>query len=334
MNRISAALIGAFLSGTALAGAPADWSKVPAKTYPMFYPGQSGLEWIYNKTEHTAANQILEKGRGCTYCHDEDAKDIGKKVVEGQPAGNLKQPLEPNPPKGKPGTFPITVRAAHDGQKLYLRFEWDDTGSPSVKADAKNDVKVTVMFEEGKVEGAKLNGCWVTCHMDMRGMPEHQDAAKKNAKAKALGWEDGVTKYIKESRTGLELTNKPRGGWDKLKSDADLAAALKEGKFMDLMQFRSGDKPVDGHVLETRAMSGGKALVNATGSKQGNKWVVTFERNLAGGAPGDHSIATGKLYPVGFAVHDGNSNGRMHYVSLGYAMGMDNTKADINIVKQ
>jgi hypothetical protein len=50
-----------------------------------------------------------------------------------------------------------------------------------------------------------------------------------------------------------------------------------------------------------RYMDGGKSLLKAEGKKEGNKWVVTFERTLAGGGKGDHSIAADKVYNFGFA---------------------------------
>lgn len=167
-------------------------------------------------------------------------------------------------------------------------------------------------------------------------MPDASDAAKGHAKAKALGWSDGATKYLKESRTALEMKNKPRGGWDKLKSDAEIDALLKEGKFLDLMQWKSGkgEKAVDGYVLDSRHMGGGKSLVKADGKKEGNKWIVTFERNLSADGKGDHAIAEGRLYNFGFAIHTDGSNARYHHVSLGYTFGLDNPKADVNVVKQ
>ncbi len=336
-NKIGVPLLvlGMMSAVPALAGP--DWSKVPAKELPAFFPGPSGLQWILEKPDHSAANQILEKNRGCAYCHDEDAPDIGALMVAGKPVGQGKVVLETHPPKGKRGAMPVTVQATHDGQNLYLRFEWEAaSGAAEKKLDPKNEVKLAVMFDDAKVADAKLTGCWATCHMDMRGMPDVAAAAKQHPKAKALGWEEGPTKYIRESRTALDSKNKPRGGWDKLKSDAELEAALKEGKFMDLIQFRSGkgEKPVDGYVLESRHMDGGTSLVKAEGGKQGNKWVVTFERKLAGSGRGDHTLAPGKLYNVGFAIHENHANARFHHVSLGYSLALDNPKADINAVKQ
>lgn len=314
-----------------------DWTKVPTKTVPVFYPGQAALEWVWNKPDHSSANQLLEKGRACVYCHDEDASEIGGKIAAGKPVGNAKAVLDPSVPPGTRGSVPVTIYAAHDSKKMYLRFEWEARKTASgPKADPKNEVKLAVMFDDNKVEGSKSNGCWSTCHMDLRTMPDAPEGAKDHEKAKVLGWSDGVTKYIKESRADLEMKDKPRGGWDKLKSDEEINAALKAGKFMDLIQFRSGkgEKPVDGYVLDARYMNGGKSLTKAEGRREGNKWVVTFERNLAAGGKGDHSFAKGKQYNFGFAIHEGFTNARFHNVSLGYTLALDDAKAFINVVKQ
>jgi hypothetical protein len=327
--------IGATIAGAAVA--VPDWSKAPAKKVPVFYPGPAGYEWVMTKSDHSAANQLIEKGRACAYCHDEDAVEIGGKMVAGKPVGNAKAPMEATPPKNKAGAFPVSIQGSHDGKKMTLRFEFDaPPPSGDKKMDAKNEFKLTVMFDEGKVDGARQNGCWSTCHQDLRSMPDANDAAKSHPKAKALGWGDGVTKYLKESRTAIEMKAKPRGGWDKLKSDAEIDALLKEGKFLDLMQWKSGkgEKPVDGYVLDARHMEGGKSLVKAEGKKEGNKWVVTFERNLSADGKGDHAISEGTLYNFGFAIHSDYSGARFHHVSLGYSFGLDNPKADLNIVKQ
>jgi nitrate/TMAO reductase-like tetraheme cytochrome c subunit len=319
------------------AGRTIDWTKVQTKTVPLFYPGQAGLEWVLNKADHSSANQLLERGRACTYCHDEDAHEIGQKIAAGRPAGNAKVVLDNAVPAGKRGAVPVTVYAAHDGAKLYLRFEWEASKSePTEKMDPKNEIKLAVMLDDGHVEGAKSNGCWSTCHMDLRGMPDASDTAREHERAKDYGWQDGATKYLRESRTGIEMANRPRGGWDKLRSDEEIAAALKAGKFMDLMQFRSGrgEKPVDGYVLESRHMDGGKGLVKAEGRKEGNKWVVTFERLLSPGGKGDHKIVKGRKYNIGFAIHEGFTSARFHHVSLGYNLALDDEDAFFNAVKQ
>lgn len=338
MKTIAVAALCAAVAGGALA-AP-DWDKVTPRKMTLFYPGQAGYEWVMNKAEHSAAPDVADKKRPCAKCHEGDASEIGDNIVAGKALGISKTVLDAKAPKGKPGSLPVSFQATHDGSKIYFRFEWTAPAAPDTKPDPKNEVKLTMLFDDGgSVDGAAQNGCWSTCHMDLQTMPDASASAKSHAKAGALGWTEGVTKYLAESRTGLSMS-KPRGAWDKLKPDADIAAALKGGKFLDLMQFQSGKggKPVDGHVLDARHMGGGKSLVKAEGKKEGNKWVVVFERTLASGGPGDHAIGAGKTYSFGFAIHEQHAVDRFHHVSLGYQFGLDKAvpevKSYINVVKQ
>ena len=264
-----------------------DWSKVPTRQIKVFYPGQAGLEWVMNKADHSSAADIIEKKRACAKCHEGDANEVGAAIVAGKPVGVSKTVMEPNPPAGKVGFIPVTFQTTHDGGKIYFRFEWVPPQNGDKKLDPKNEVKLTMMFDGGgTVEGSDQNGCWATCHVDLRTMKEAKD--------------DKKTKYI---------------------NGADLAA----GKFMDLIQFRSGkgQNPVDGWVDSERHMDGGKSGLKAEGRKEGNKWIVTFERALAGTGKGDHVITADKVYNFGFAIHEDFTNARFHYVSLGYQFGLD-----------
>ena len=279
-----------------------DWSKVPIRKIKAFYPGQAALEWVMNKADHSSAADIIEKKRACAKCHEGDANEIGTAIVAGKPVGVSKTVLEPNPPVGKVGFIPVSFQATHDGNNIYFRFEWVPPKNGPKKLDPKNEVKVTMMFDGGgTVEGSDLNGCWATCHTDLRTM---KDAA-----------DDKKTKYIK---------------------DADLSG----GKFMDLIQFRSGkgEKPVDGWIDTERHMESGKSPLKAEGIKEGNKWVVIFQRPLAEGGKGNHVISSDKVYNFGFAIHEDFTNARYHYVSLGYQFGLDKPdtgiKSFIDVQKQ
>ena len=260
---------------------------MPTRQIKVFYPGQAGLEWVMNKADHSSAADIIEKKRACAKCHEGDANEVGAAIVAGKPVGVSKTVMEPTPPPGKVGFVPVTFQTTHDGSKIYFRFEWVPPKIGEKKLDPKNEVKLTMMFDGGgTVEGSELNGCWGTCHVDLRTMKDAKD--------------DKKTKYI----TG-----------------ADLAG----GKFMDLIQYRSGkgQAPVDGWVDSERHMDGGKSGLKAEGKKEGNKWVVVFERSLAGGGKGDHAITADKVYNFGFALHEDFTNARFHYVSLGYQFGLD-----------
>lgn len=206
------------------------------------------------------------------------------------------QKIEPTPIKGKAGSIPVTVQAAYDASNLYLRFQWKQpAASGAAKMDKDHPVKLGVMLEDNKVPMANLAGCWATCHQDSRTMPGVKD--------------DNKTKYV-------------------------VGGSLASGKFYDLIQFRSGKgaKPMDGYVADKRVMEGGKALVSAEGKQAGDTWTVVFTRKLTGGE-GDIAMQSGKVYNMGFAIHDDHAAGRFHHVSLGYTLGLD-AAADIKAVKQ
>jgi hypothetical protein len=226
-------------------------------------------------TEHGGARGI-KKGETCASCHDGEAADMGKKMVSGQK-------IEPNPPKGKAGSIPVQVQAAHDGTNLYVRFGWKQPGGGGAKMDAENQVKLAFMLDDNKVELANIGGCWASCHEDSRTMPGVAD--------------DKKTKYVK-------------------------GANLAGGTFYDLVQWKSKGKPADGYVADRRVMEGGKALVSADGRNDGGNWSVVFVRKLTGGE-GDIALAPGKTYNFGFAIHDDHAAGRFHHVSLGYTLGID-----------
>lgn len=172
MNKGLAIAMGmAFVAAGAAQAAAPDWSKVPAKQITVFYPGASPMEWILKGSEHGGA-RALKKGETCASCHNDEAADMGKKMVSGQK-------LEPTPPKGKAGSIPVSVQAANDGTNLYLRFQWKQPpASGGAKLDADNQVKLAFMLEDNKVDLANLAGCWATCHEDSRTMPGAKDDKK------------------------------------------------------------------------------------------------------------------------------------------------------------
>lgn len=309
-------------SASAKSSGKVNWKKVPARKIVVFYPGQSSMEWVQKGSDHGGARPF-KAGDRCFDCHDEEAADIGKKIVTGEK-------LEPTPIKGKRGSIPVKVQAAHDKQYLYMKFQWEDTKHVPVsfasggKMDAKNRMKLAIMFATDDVEYADRAGCWGTCHHDANTMP---DAPKGKE----------ITKYLTESRTDIEIKGrdgKPRGGWDKLKTDELLNTELKAGHFMDVLRYNSGSKKVeDGHILSNRKMSGGQGaefkarLINGL-------WTVEMKRKLVSGKPGDISISKGHLYNFGFAIHDDYTSARFHHVSLGYKLALDNPDAEVNAVDQ
>ncbi|MCU7939643.1 MAG: hypothetical protein KZQ64_07340 [gamma proteobacterium symbiont of Bathyaustriella thionipta] len=237
----------------------------------------------------------------------------------------------------------MKVQAAHDDDYLYMRYEWEDTEHTPVpfadggKMDPDNQVKLALMLTTDDTLYADRAGCWGTCHHDNRDMPAapEQSAIDAYAQKSQVDMTSGITKYITESRTKVEIKGrrgKVLGGWDKLKSEDEVKTELTEGRFMDLYRYQAGtNKSENGSILAERILSEGG--VEFTSSKQGNTWVVEMRRKLKTDTADDIQLDAAKVYNLGFAIHDDYTNGRFHHVSLGYKLGFDNAEVEINAVK-
>lgn len=317
-----------------------DWSKANSADIGVFYPGTASIEWILGRNH--GGKRAFTKGDRCIDCHGKEIADIGQKIVSGE----SEKELEPNVIPGKRGSFPVTIDATHDAENLYLRFSWADGEHAPVpfvdggKMDPENPMKLAFMLATDDVEYADRAGCWGTCHADANTMPfaPEQAVLKGSDLAQRLNLNTGgVTKYITESRTELELKGrggKALGGWDKLKDEGEITAAQNANQFMDLVRYKSGTGEVeDGQILATRDMHKGMGATVEASLKNGT-WSVVVQRKLKSDQAGDVSIEAGKVYNFGFAIHDDYSSARYHHVSFGYKLALDNEKAEINAKAQ
>jgi len=261
-KHVLCAIAAAVASSAAFAAAP-DWSKVPAKTITVFYPGASPMEWITKGNEHGGA-RALKKGETCASCHNDEAADMGKKMATGQK-------LEPKPIKGKAASIPVQVQAANDGANLYLRFTWKQPASAGgEKMDKDNPVKIAFMLEDNKVPGANLSGCWETCHADARTMPDAKD--------------DKKTKYVKEGSLAggkfydlLQWTSGKGAKFDGYVADKRV---MEGGKaLVDAKGEKKGD---EWSVVFTRKLAGGEGDVTLAPGKTVNFGFAIHDDNAAG----------------------------------------------------
>ncbi len=346
-KRVAAAVAAALAGGNAVAstgGAAApsainvDWSKASSRDVTLFYPGEASIEWVMNGRDHGGARPFMKGGERCVTCHDKETADMGAKIVSGEKA-------ESTPIPGKRGSIPVTVQSTYDADYLYMRFSWADGEHAPVpfveggKMDPDNAMKLALMLATDEVEFADRAGCWGSCHHDARSMPDTPaaDALAASDLGQRLTFTDGVTKYIKESRTKLEVKGrggKARGGWDQLKSEDEMAKELEAGHFMDLVRYKAGEELTeDGMLLSERVMSGGIGAEFEATLTDGT-WSVIMKRALHSDKVGDLSLANDKLYNIGFAIHDDHADARFHHVSLGYKLGFDNAEAEFNATKQ
>ena len=275
MNRTPLAAGLAALAFSAAAADPAsiDWTKIPATSVTLFYPGQSSYEWLRNDHRKGKGAKAVQDGQACVRCHEGEEKALGAALVKG---GSL----EPAPVKGKPGAVDLRVQAAYDARNAYLRFQWltaagqAGTNYPSYRFDGKEwkvygfpkldkvvqegkqpgiyEDRLSLMLDDGKVPGFSRQGCWLTCHDGMR------DMQKEASKADAQGAikKDDVRKYLPASRSNP-------ADWRTVKPAEELARIKAAGGFADLIQWRAHrSHPVgaadDGYVLEFRNFDEGK----------------------------------------------------------------------------
>lgn len=285
--------------GPALAG-QIDWSAIPKTEITLFYPGQSSQEWLYGR-DHSGAKG-LRKGEGCLSCHKGEEEQIGRLIASGKK-------LEPKPIDGFPGAIKLTLQAAHDGKHLFLRASWPAKGPGiyheyAIHKDGKweepygshrgNDLvrsgktppsyedRFSILLGDGKgVPDFGKDGCWVTCHDDMRFMPGV--AKKDDVQAHPILGKGGmkksdIRKYLPESRTAMGNA----GGWDKIRTAEEIAALKDKGVFLDLWQWRANRSnhagmADDGYVLEYRNSDAGKAMFADNWDKEKHQPKLMFD---------------------------------------------------------
>ena len=329
-------------SAPAATGGSTDWSAIEAYPVTMFYPGQTSMEWMLKGSDH-GGKRAFVTGDRCYDCHEEEEVDIGDLIVSGEKA-------EASPIPDKRGSIVVNIKTAYDTDNLYMQFQWEDSEHTPVpfvdggKMDPDNPIKLAVMLttddeDNPQVEYAERAGCWQTCHHDANYMPHQPDEATlaSSPLASRLDLSIGFTKYLKESRSEIEIEGKDgkmRGGWDKLKDQAGIDAALANGAFMDLLRYKSGTgESEDGHILEQRVMTGGQG-VSFTGGLADGVWTIEMVRKLTSDKPGDVSMSKDNWYNIGFAIHDDYTSSRFHHVSLGFKLGFDDEDAEINAIGQ
>jgi hypothetical protein len=283
-----------------------DWGSIPERKLELFHPGQASWEWALSASDHSGAPKFRE-GKNCGACHKGEERDIGAAIASGKK-------LEPKPIPGKAGSLTLRVKAAHDGDRLYFRLQWKPGAAPASRMDPDFAARVTMMLDDGSVREATRAGCWSSCHDDAMGMASAPAGGK-------------IEKYLGASRTKLTR----QGGGTNYKPAAALDQMMAQGQFLEYWQAQlnpgKAAKAVGGHILDRRHRDA-SSPVRAEAEFRGGEWIVTLSRPLQAAGRGQTPLAAGKTYTVAFAVHDGFSDHRHHYVSLENTLALDSGKAD------
>lgn len=284
-----------------------DWDAIEGKDIILFYPGQASWEWVLTQSSHSGAKRFRE-GKNCRGCHEGEEQAIGNLIVSGEK-------LEPEPIERKRGFIPLNVKFAHDGERLYIRLKWTEQGINGFPViDPDYEAKVTVMIDDGSVVEAGRAGCWGACHDDVERMPSATEG-------------QDLHKYLARSRTKITR----QGGGINYRSDDEISALVGNGIFLEYWQARlnHGDPATaaDGSILKSRE-DFEAPLVEATSEYSHGEWTVELSRPMAAAGAMRNQITAGKIYNVGFAIHEVHADGRYHHVSFEHTLSIDSGAAD------
>ncbi|WP_170368207.1 ethylbenzene dehydrogenase-related protein [Ruegeria arenilitoris] len=310
MSRVTGIIGSAVLAAGSLAvpasisaAPPDDWSNIPTTTIKLFYPGVSSSQWLRSE-EHGVGALMVAQGQPCSACHTDAEATLGDGIVGG---GRL----EPNPIDGKNGVIDLAVQAAYDAENLYWRFQWKTNadrpgqmhdymrfngeawefyGGPRSSDRVRNgdtpplyEDRIAMIIDDGTVPLYQEQGCWLTCHLGQRDMPERPTAEQVRGHdllGAVLNVGD-VRKYLPSSRTD------DGSSWDQTKSADEIAQIKDDGGFLDLMQWRGARSNAvgmsdDGYVLEYRLFDEGKGPFSWNVDRSTMTPIYMFDEGVTG----------------------------------------------------
>ncbi len=112
------------------------------------------------------------------------------------------------------------------------------SGGPGPDEHGLYEDRISMMLDDGKVDGFDRLGGWITAHDGMRSLTSEVDAEAVSAHPKLgrqLGRND-VRKYLPQTRI---TDDRKDGSWDQLVDDGDLVELQDAEVFIDLWQWRS-----------------------------------------------------------------------------------------------
>lgn len=293
-------LLGVVLTGLlvtqvlAASASSIDWSQVPTSKPRLFYPGQSSYEWLRIEDHKKASNEV-KGGEACLNCHKSEQKSLGGILVE-------EGRLEEIPIDGKVGYKRINVQAAHDAENFYLRVSWKsdgeregnlgnfirfedgewvfwgnhrqhdavvDDGEPAIYSD-----RLGIMIGDSNVPLYPEQGCWMTCHDSLIGMPEQadEDEVVEHPVIGQLYQQFGIkNEYVRKFLPG---SRDDETSWDAVIDEGALAALREQGAFLDLIIWDAAltnpiDRAADFNVLEIKKVDAGESPLLPNGKMSG-----------------------------------------------------------------
>ncbi len=157
---------------------------------------------------------------------------------------------------------------------VFRDGDWVRKGDGSGGPDAHGlyEDRISMMLDDGSVNGFDRYGGWMLIHDGMRTLTSaaERDAVRAHPKlGEAMGRSD-VRKYL----PGTRNAEPEQISWHKIRDDDELAAMQKAGEFLDLWQWRAHRSHPMGHadngyVLHYRLSSEGRSMFTTNWDDEG-----------------------------------------------------------------
>ena len=193
-------------------------------------------------------------------------------------------------------TIDLNIKAAYNDENIHFLFEFDSAQMqyPGIYhdyyrfedgewvTDGYSEDRMTMLLGGHQVNKFDTFGCFVTCHDDVRFMPDSPSAEEVGAHeylGGVLGVSD-VRKYIPETR-GEPIS------WDNIVSQEELDQLREDGVFLDLIHWRAHrGNPVgysdSQHVLEFRQSDTGQSPYYTNWDDENDRPAYMFDPEVTG----------------------------------------------------
>ncbi len=228
------------------------------------------------------------------------------------PAGAGGEPLEDHErnlhiPPLEEARDTLEVAAVHDADtiRIHYRYETDEpswyhqywryedgdwvaygSGAPGPDRHGLYEDRISMMLDDGSVEGFERYGGWMLVHQGMRTLTSEadpEDVAAHPKLGEAMGRDD-VRKYLPGSR---DVDDPAEPSWTAVRDDEELDAMRDRGEFLDLWQWRAHrSHPMgyadNGYVLHYRLGSSGRSMFTHNRNADGDGPAWMFDPDSTG----------------------------------------------------
>ena len=210
-------------------------------------------------------------------------------------------------------TFRLHYKIAIENPSWYHQYwryhngEWVRMGSGAGGPDENHlyEDRISMMLDDGSVEGFSRYGGWMLIHPGMRTLDSAASAEEVRAHP-VLGEQMGrsdVRKFIPQSRRSNHYTNP--APWQDIKPLEEIQEMQQRGEFLDLWQWRAHrSHPIgyadNGYVLHYRLSSQGRSMFSNNINEQGTGPAYMF--NAA--ETGSHALQWSELQARAYRQSD------------------------------